>query len=62
MRLPEAPAPGDYPLHPTAAAYRLRPFPRKRLTLDLLTAVHRGCCRRSIFCTIVHSRGQALSH
>eukprot|EP00965_Chrysotila_dentata_P050798 1683976-Pleurochrysis_carterae.AAC.1 len=29
MRLPEAPAPGDCPLHPTVAAYRLRPFPGK---------------------------------
>eukprot|EP00965_Chrysotila_dentata_P114484 3783651-Pleurochrysis_carterae.AAC.1 len=29
MRLPEAPAPGDYPLHPTAATYRVCPFPKE---------------------------------
>eukprot|EP00965_Chrysotila_dentata_P156550 5172976-Pleurochrysis_carterae.AAC.1 len=34
MRLPEAPAPGDYPLHPTAATHRIRPFPEKRGSLS----------------------------
>eukprot|EP00965_Chrysotila_dentata_P045040 1495962-Pleurochrysis_carterae.AAC.1 len=36
MRLPGAPAPGDYPLHPTAATCRLLPLPGGELTLTYL--------------------------
>eukprot|EP00965_Chrysotila_dentata_P117797 3892424-Pleurochrysis_carterae.AAC.1 len=64
MRLPEAPAPGDYPLHPTvlttASPSRLRYPP----TLPL---IHFRSPRRlwyyvSITVLQVHRRGQALSH
>eukprot|EP00965_Chrysotila_dentata_P151473 5005680-Pleurochrysis_carterae.AAC.2 len=61
MRLPGAPAPGDCPLHPTAANHRLRPFPTPP-ALALLTAICGEGGLHSIYCTIAHSRGQALSH
>eukprot|EP00965_Chrysotila_dentata_P036972 1230606-Pleurochrysis_carterae.AAC.1 len=49
MRLPGAPAPGDCPLHPTAASHCLRPFSTTS-TLARLTAVRGGCGRRSLYC------------
>eukprot|EP00965_Chrysotila_dentata_P030958 1031174-Pleurochrysis_carterae.AAC.1 len=51
MRLPGAPAPGDCPLHPTAATHCLRPFSTTP-TLARLTAVRGGCGRRPF--TVVH--------
>eukprot|EP00965_Chrysotila_dentata_P057916 1919999-Pleurochrysis_carterae.AAC.1 len=64
MRRPEAPAPVDCPLHPTAANHRRRLVPKPSDTRSHLfcRAPPATVALRCYYHPIVHSRGQALSH